>query len=140
MDDLKSLENSARGTAIALEQFLDHLQFNDRGLMPAIAQDHENKNVLMLAWMDRHAIERTLNEGIVTYYSRSRQSYWKKGETSGHIQRLINMSFDCDADAILLLVQQTGEACHTFRRSCFYFDVRDEQIIVNSDPGIKRGS
>jgi phosphoribosyl-AMP cyclohydrolase len=86
MDDLKSLENSARGTAIALEQFLDHLQFNDRGLMPAIAQDHENKNVLMLAWMDRLAIERTLNEGIVTYYSRSRQSYWKKGETSVEIK------------------------------------------------------
>jgi phosphoribosyl-AMP cyclohydrolase len=89
----------------------------------------------MLAWMDRRAIEETLRDGTVTYYSRSRQAYWKKGETSGHIQRLVNMSFDCDGDAVLLCVEQTGKACHTYRENCFYLEVQGNNVVVTADPG-----
>ena len=135
MDKLKSLEGSPKGTKVALADFLDSVRFNESGLVAAIAQDSESQQVLMLAWMDRHAIEETLRDGAVTYYSRSRQSYWKKGETSGHTQRLINMSFDCDGDAVLLCVEQTGKACHTFRENCFYLEVKDNNVVVTADPG-----
>ena len=135
MDKLKSLEGSPKGTEVPLVDFLDSVRFNESGLVAAIAQDSESQQVLMLAWMDRHAIEETLRDGTVTYYSRSRQSYWKKGETSGHTQRLINMSFDCDGDAVLLCVEQTGKACHTFRENCFYLEVKDNNVVVTADPG-----
>ena len=96
------------------------LQFNADGLIAAIAQQHDSLEVLMLAWMNRAAIEETLATGRVCYWSRSRRTLWRKGETSGQIQRLVELRFDCDADAVLLLVDQTGVACHTGRRSCFY--------------------
>ncbi|MEM9710106.1 MAG: phosphoribosyl-AMP cyclohydrolase [Pseudomonadota bacterium] len=96
------------------------LTFDERGLLPAIAQDAENGEVLMLAWMNAEAVERTLKTGRVTYWSRSRQAFWVKGETSGHIQDLVEMRFDCDADVILVRVNQTGAACHTGARSCFF--------------------
>ena len=100
------------------------LVYDARGLIPAIAQDHASGTVLMLAWMTAEAVERTLRTGQVTYWSRSRQAFWVKGETSGHVQRLVEMRVDCDRDTLLLVVDQTGPACHTNRRSCFYTAVR----------------
>lgn len=100
------------------------LKFNDAGLIPAIAQD-ESGAVLMMAWMNAESIAETLKTGRVTYWSRSRQAYWRKGETSGHVQDLIDFRVDCDRDCLLLIVNQSGPACHTNRRSCFYSAVRD---------------
>lgn len=110
------------------------LHFDDRGLVPAIAQDHLSGEVLMLAWMNAEAVARTLSTGRVTYWSRSRQAFWTKGETSGHVQRLVEMRLDCDRDCLLLLVDQTGPACHTNRRSCFYTAVRDGTEVELSAP------
>jgi phosphoribosyl-AMP cyclohydrolase len=135
MDKLKSLEGSPKGTEVDLTAFLDNVRFNESGLIAAIAQDSTSQQVLMLAWMDRRAIEQTLKDGTVTNYSRSRQSDWKKVETSGHTQRLVNMSFDCDGDAVLLCVEQTGKACHTFREHCFYLEVQGDNVVVTADPG-----
>ncbi|PKP74365.1 MAG: phosphoribosyl-AMP cyclohydrolase [Alphaproteobacteria bacterium HGW-Alphaproteobacteria-6] len=101
------------------------LRYDDRGLIPAIAQDHASGAVLMLAWMNAAAVAATLASGQVTYWSRSRQAFWVKGETSGHRQRLVEMRLDCDRDCLLLLVEQTGPACHTNRQSCFYTALRD---------------
>ena len=103
----------------------DTLLFNEAGLIPAIAQDAETSEVLMLAWMNADSIARTLTSGRVTYWSRSRQSFWIKGETSGHVQELVDLRLDCDRDCLLVLVRQTGPACHTGRRSCFYTEVKD---------------
>ena len=132
MTDLKALETSPNGTRLDLSEFLDVVKFNDQGLVPAIAQDSASGTVLMLAWMNRDAIDETLASGLVTYYSRSRQSLWQKGETSGNTQRLVDMQFDCDADAILMLVEQTGPACHTNRPNCFYLRVEDGQVVVHA--------
>ena len=132
MTDLKALETSPNGTRLDLAEFLDIVKFNDQGLVPAIAQDSASGTVLMLAWMNRDAIDQTLASGLVTYYSRSRQSLWQKGETSGNTQRLVDMQFDCDADAILMLVEQTGPACHTNRPNCFYLRVEDGQVVVHA--------
>ena len=96
------------------------LRFNDQGLIPAIAQDADSGEVLMMAWMNAEAVARTLQTGRVTYWSRSRQSFWIKGETSGHVQELVEMRVDCDRDCLLMVVRQQGPACHTNRRSCFY--------------------
>ncbi|MGZ2257810.1 phosphoribosyl-AMP cyclohydrolase [Roseobacter sp. A03A-229] len=101
------------------------LRFNEAGLIPAIAQDATSGEVLMMAWMNRAAVARTLETGKVTYWSRSRQAFWIKGETSGHHQALVDMRVDCDRDCLLLQVNQTGPACHTGRRNCFYTDVTD---------------
>ena len=101
------------------------LRYDDRGLIPAIAQDAEGGEVLMMAWMNAEAVERTLATGQVTYWSRSRSAFWVKGETSGHVQTLVEMRVDCDRDCLLVLVRQEGPACHTNRRSCFYTAVRD---------------
>lgn len=98
---------------------LDRVVFGTDGLAPAIIQDHENGEVLMLAWMNREALRRTLTEGRVTFWSRSRNCYWRKGDTSGHIQLVRGVSVDCDADTILVTVEQVGAACHTGTRSCF---------------------
>lgn len=132
MTDLKALETSPNGTRLDLAEFLDVVKFNDQGLVPAIAQDSASGTVLMLAWMNRDAIDQTLASGLVTYYSRSRQSLWQKGETSGNTQRLVDMQFDCDADAILMLVEQTGPACHTNRPNCFYLRVEDGEVVVHA--------
>ncbi|MFP4328827.1 MAG: phosphoribosyl-AMP cyclohydrolase [Paracoccaceae bacterium] len=96
------------------------LRFDAAGLIPAIAQEAETGEVLMLAWMNAEAVTRTLETGRVTYWSRSRQAFWVKGESSGHVQDLVEMRVDCDRDCLLVLVRQTGPACHTNRRSCFY--------------------
>ncbi len=111
------------------------LAYDERGLLPAIAQDADTGEVLMLAWMNAGAVRRTLETGRVTYWSRSRQAFWVKGETSGHVQELVEMRVDCDRDALLVTVRQTGPACHTGRRSCFFTAVRggDEVEIIAPD-------
>lgn len=108
------------------------LVYDARGLIPVIAQDHGSGEVLMMAWMNAEAVMRTLATGRVTYWSRSRAAFWVKGETSGHVQKLIEMRVDCDRDCLLALVDQQGPACHTSRRSCFYTAVRggDEVEIL----------
>lgn len=110
------------------------LKYDNNGLIPAIAQDAETGEILMMAWMNREAVERTLDSGKVTYWSRSRQSFWVKGETSGHLQELVDLRVDCDRDCILVLVNQTGPACHTNRRSCFYTAVRDGEEVELMKP------
>jgi len=110
------------------------LVFNEAGLIPAIAQAHDSGEVLMLAWMNQEAIDKTLATGEVHYYSRSRGELWHKGATSGHTQKLIELRYDCDKDAILLLIDQTGPACHTHRRSCFYHALRGGKEVIISDP------
>jgi len=116
-----------------IEQLIDNLQFNEAGLIPAITQQFDTREVLMMAWMNAAAIHDTLNTGQVCYYSRSRQKLWRKGESSGQTQTLKNFRFDCDSDTILVLVDQKGVACHTGRRSCFFEEMTDKGIRVVSD-------
>lgn len=130
----KERETAELGSSVSLGDVLDNVKFNADGLAPAIAQQHDTGEVLMLAWMNRKAIEETLATGHVTYWSRSRQSYWRKGESSGHRQLLKSMRFDCDGDAILVLVDQTGAACHTFRPNCFYHEVQGDRVVIVSAP------
>jgi len=104
---------------------INELKFDERGLIPTIAQDYETKEVLMLAYMNAFSIEKTINEGRMCYYSRSRNAVWVKGETSGHYQTVIAAKYDCDNDALLFLVKQEGVACHTGERSCFYRELTD---------------
>jgi phosphoribosyl-AMP cyclohydrolase len=101
------------------------LKYDAQGLIPAIAQEAETGEVLMMAWMNAEAVARTLATERVTYWSRSRAAFWVKGESSGHVQELVEIRIDCDRDCLLLQVRQTGPACHTNRRSCFYLAVRD---------------
>ena len=101
------------------------LRYDAAGLIPCVAQDHRTGEVLMVAWMTDEAVARTLETGRVTYWSRSRQAFWVKGETSGHVQRLVELRVDCDRDTLLALVEQEGPACHTNRRSCFYTAIRE---------------
>ena len=103
-----------------MQEIINKLKFNEAGLIPAIAQDIKSKKVLMLAWMNHESIQDTISSGFATYYSRSRKSLWKKGETSGHLQKIINISADCDYDCILLEVEQVGNACHTGASNCFF--------------------
>ena len=110
------------------------LRFDANGLIPAIAQEAATGEVLMMAWMNAEAVACTLKTGRVTYWSRSRQGFWVKGETSGHVQKLVEMRVDCDRDCLLVLVEQAGPACHTNRRSCFYTALRDGAELVISDP------
>jgi phosphoribosyl-AMP cyclohydrolase len=113
---------------------LARLRFDSAGLVAAIAQQHDTGEVLMLAWMNRESLEETLATSRVCYWSRSRSALWRKGETSGQTQRLVEMRLDCDGDAVLLLVDQVGVACHTGRRSCFYTAVRDGDLVEISAP------
>lgn len=110
------------------------LKYDANGLIPCIAQDPVSGEVLMMAWMNAEAVARTLQTGRVTYWSRSRGAFWVKGETSGHVQRLVELRVDCDRDCLLALVQQEGPACHTNRRSCFHTAVRDGGEVVIADP------
>ena len=109
------------------------LTYDSAGLIPCIAQDAESGEVLMLAWMNAASVARTLETGKVTYWSRSRQGFWVKGETSGHVQTLVELRIDCDRDCLLALVRQEGPACHTNRRSCFYQAIRaGEEVEILS--------
>ncbi|WP_226997106.1 phosphoribosyl-AMP cyclohydrolase [Tessaracoccus aquimaris] len=107
---------------------MPEIHYNADGLVPAIAQDEDTREVLMLAWMNEEALRRTLATGKATYWSRSRQEYWVKGETSGHHQAVVDAALDCDGDAILLTVRQTGAACHTGNRTCFFTDLTAQDL------------
>ena len=131
---LTRLEGSPIGASLPLTEVLANLPFDQQGLVAAVAQQFDTLEVLMLAWMNRAAINETLATGFACYWSRSRQSLWRKGETSGCRQRVVETRFDCDGDALLLLVDQLGGACHTGRRSCFYNAVKDDRVEVISTP------
>ncbi len=113
-------------------QFIEQLKFNEHGLIPTIVQDADTGEVLMMAWMNREALQRTIETGKATYWSRSRQKFWVKGETSGHFQEVQGVYVDCDADTVLLKVRQMGAACHEGYRSCFFrqVDVQSESLQV----------
>lgn len=110
------------------------LCYDDAGLIPCIAQDVESGDVLMMAWMNAESLARTLETKRVTYWSRSRRSFWVKGETSGHVQTLVDLRIDCDRDCLLAIVRQVGPACHTNRRSCFYTSVIDGDEVELMEP------
>ncbi len=112
---------------------IDQVNFDDRGLIAALAVDAESGEVLMVAWMNREALEKTLREGRVTYWSRSRGELWTKGLTSGHTQEVVEARIDCDLDCVLLRVRQKGGACHNGYRSCFYRRVEDGQLVTDRE-------
>ena len=128
------LEDAAVGTVVALPDVLDALAYDAQGLIPVIAQRNDTAEVVMFAWMNRAALEETLATGRVCYYSRSKQRLWRKGEESGNVQHLVSLRIDCDGDALLLAVNQTGPACHTGRRSCFYLEADRDRVIVTAAP------
>lgn len=130
----KRLERFASGDSVFLADALDALPWNRDGLLPAIAQQFDSGAVLMLAWMNREALSETLQSGRVCYFSRSRQALWRKGESSGQTQQLRELRFDCDGDTILMQVDQTGPACHTGRRDCFYNRVDGDRLVVDHEP------
>lgn len=123
-------------TALSDPTIPGQIHYDQNGLVAAIAQQHDTNEVLMLAWMNRDAVAETLATGRVCYWSRSRGALWRKGETSGQTQHLVELRVDCDADAILLLVDQKGVACHTGRRSCFYRAARDGALVELAQPEI----
>jgi phosphoribosyl-AMP cyclohydrolase len=127
----ETIESLEDGQSLALQSLIDELNFTDNGLIPVITQDVSSKDVLMLAWMNREAINTTLSTGLMTYWSRSRRKLWVKGETSGNGQVLATMQIDCDGDALLCMVSQTGVACHTGRDNCFYFKVDRENMSAS---------
>ncbi len=122
--------------AASLDALLATIRFDATGLVPAIAQQHDTKEVLMMAWMNRAALTETLRTGRVCYFSRSRNALWRKGETSGQLQHLKDLRIDCDGDTVLLLVHQEGVACHTGRRSCFYRAARDGGVVEVTAPSV----
>lgn len=109
--------------------WLNTLKYDASGLIPAVIQDAHSGQVLMVAYMNREALQRTLETGLCTYWSRSRQQYWVKGETSGHVQRVKEIRVDCDQDCILIRVEQEGVACHTGHYSCFYRAVQNSELV-----------
>ena len=119
-----------------MDALLAELRFDAQGLVAAIAQQHDTGEVLMLAWMDRQAVEETLRTGEVHYWSRARRTLWRKGESSGQSQRLVELRVDCDGDAVLLLVDQHGVACHTGRRSCFFRAWRGAALVEIARPAV----
>lgn len=129
----KQWESLPKGSQLELDVFLTKLKFNTDGLIPAIAQQYDTGEVLMMAWMNELSIKESLTTQHVCYWSRSRQTYWRKGESSGHRQTLKAMRADCDGDTLLLLVDQKGPACHTNRRDCFYFEIEQDGVTVVKD-------
>jgi len=115
------------------DQALERAVFNEQGLLPAVIQQWDTGEMLMLGWMDREALRRTLTEGRVTFWSRSRQEYWRKGDTSGHAQYVRSAALDCDADTLLVRVEQIGAACHTGTRTCF--DGDPIEVVQGRVPG-----
>ena len=128
------LEGAAKGSRFPLKPVLDALPWNSDGLIAAIAQQHSSGEVLMLAWMNRRALTETLTTGQVCYWSRSRQQLWRKGERSGHWQQLVEARLDCDGDAVLLIVNQLGPACHTGRPTCFYNAIDGDHVHIITEP------
>ena len=124
----------------AIDLALEEIKFGPDGLVPVIAQQHDTGEVLMMAWMNRDAVRTSLTEGRACYWSRSRAKLWRKGETSGQVQLLRELRLDCDGDAVLLLVDQTGVACHTGRRSCFFRAWRNASWAVITEPQVSPGT
>jgi phosphoribosyl-AMP cyclohydrolase len=122
-----------------LAAVLSALRFDEHGLVAAVAQQHDTGELLMLAWMNEEAVRATLRAGQVHYWSRSRNKLWRKGESSGQVQRLVEVRVDCDGDALLLLVDQHGVACHTGRRSCFFRALRGGQLVEIAAPVVTPG-
>lgn len=108
--------------------FIENVRFNHDGLVPAIAQQYDTKEVLMMAWMNKQTLTETITTGRACYWSRSRQAFWRKGDTSGHSQHVKELYLDCDGDTILLMIDQTGAACHTGERSCFFQQLGDHDL------------
>lgn len=132
----KQVEKAELNQTFDLDTALSQLKFNEDGLIPAIAQQFDSGEVVMMAWMNLDSIRETLKNQRVCYWSRSRQAYWRKGESSGQVQHLKEMRIDCDGDTLLLLVDQIGPACHTGRRSCFYAVADQNRLRVDSEPMI----
>ena len=118
----------------AAAALLAEIKFDAQGLVTAVAQQHDTGEILMVAWMNRDALEQTVATRQVHYWSRSRGRLWRKGETSGQVQRLVELRLDCDGDALLLLVDQHGVACHTGRRNCFFRALREDKLVTIADP------
>lgn len=116
---------------------LDQLKFTADGLIPAIIQDHADGRVLMMAWMNRASLEKTLETGLTHFWSRSRQKFWMKGESSGHVQRVKDVAFDCDGDTLLIRVEQAGAACHEGYRSCFFRSLRAGGAAEVTEPRLQ---
>ena len=116
-----------------IDEVVNALKYNDDGIIPAIAQQHDTGEILMMAWMNKESVAETLCTGRVCYWSRSRQKLWRKGESSGQVQTLKDFRWDCDADTVLMQVHQEGVACHTGRRNCFYLAVRDDALVEIAD-------
>jgi len=131
----QALESLADQESLPLDEVIENLSFDDNQLVPVITQDANSKDVLMFAWMNKESLRRTLATRRMTYWSRSRQDFWVKGETSGHTQELVSMAFDCDGDAILCMVDQSGAACHTGRPDCFYLkvDIEGNRVLIVGD-------
>ena len=124
----------SESSQVKLSDALNALKYNQDGLIPVIAQQYDSGEVLMMAWMNQASIEETLTTNRVCYWSRSRQAYWRKGESSGQVQMLKELRIDCDADTLLIKVDQTGPACHTGRRQCFYKLVDGDNVVIDSEP------
>lgn len=133
-DIFKQLETAKLKQQTATDEILAAVKYNADGLVPAVAQQHDSGEVLMLAWMDKNALLETLQTGRVCYWSRSRRQYWRKGESSGYIQKLVALYIDCDGDSVLLKVDQQGPACHTNRPNCFYHRVSVDTAEIISEP------
>lgn len=134
-DYFQKLEKLPHNTPLELAEVIDQLAFSQDGLLPVITQDAISKEVLMFAWMNKQSLELTIETQRVTYWSRSRNELWIKGETSGHTQRLVSIAFDCDGDVVLCQVEQSGPACHTGRPNCFYLnvDTQSNKIFIVGD-------
>jgi len=131
----KNLEQKTPSDSpLELNKVIDNLAYNEAGLIPVITQDAVSKKVLMLAWMNKESLLLTISTKRMTYWSRSREQLWIKGETSGHVQVLVSISFDCDGDAILCQVEQSGVACHTGRADCFYLkvNIENKQVFIDT--------
>jgi len=133
--DFKQLETAKQGDTFDWNFLKPQVKYDKNGLIPVIAQQFDSKEVLMMAWMNSVALKETIETGRACYWSRSRQSYWRKGEVSGQIQVFKSLSFDCDGDTILMQVDQTGPACHSGRRSCFYSMLDNSgKVEITSNP------
>ena len=131
---IKTNERARAGDSLPWTEVRASLKLTKDGLIPAIAQQHDSGEVLMMAWMNLESLDETLATGRVCYWSRSRGKLWRKGESSGQVQHLKELRLDCDGDTLLLLVDQTGPACHTGRRNCFYNAVRGDRVEVTAEP------
>lgn len=132
-DFFTTLQTAPVGARRELQQTLAALRFDERGLLPVVVQCAASKQVLMMAWMNRKALAQTLQSGRMVYFSRSRQALWRKGDTSGNIQELLSLAADCDGDTLLAVVRQTGAACHTGHRHCFYLRLSAAGAEVTAD-------